>query len=242
MEAYLFDELTAEESRNLEERFFQHDEAFEELRAAEDELAFVYLGGRLSDSRRRVFEEKLALIPRVAANVEFARKLLDALHRTAQPRKRAWLPAAIAAMVAMLAIPAYLAVRMAGLQRQVSELQASPKPQPVQEPLAVAFLLTPGLARSVDGPPALRIPAAAGAVDLQLVLPPSLRGEFSVAIRTAEGTVAASRTLSVSAATATLRVPAAALKPGDYEAALRKLSAGDPGQDLLVFSFRIVQP
>ena len=54
---YLLDDLTDEERREIEERYFKDDEYFDLLCAVEDDLIAAYLDERLLDRDRRRFEE-----------------------------------------------------------------------------------------------------------------------------------------------------------------------------------------
>jgi len=54
--AYLLGEAPAEEQLRLEREYFVDDAAYERLLVVEDELAYDYLEGRLSPSRRLRFE------------------------------------------------------------------------------------------------------------------------------------------------------------------------------------------
>jgi hypothetical protein len=72
---YLLGLLSEEERAGVEESFFQDDEFFEELGAAEDDLIDDYVRDRLSGQTLKAFEEKLRSNSRWLERVSFARAL-----------------------------------------------------------------------------------------------------------------------------------------------------------------------
>lgn len=92
---YLLGTLSAEESERLEGEFFDHDETFEEIEIAEDELIDDYLSDDLSRAERDQFQKQLLENPRIAERVEFAKVLRHASKTTAQlsdikPEPNSW--------------------------------------------------------------------------------------------------------------------------------------------------------
>src|SRR5690349_9656443 len=118
--AYLLGELPDEEQVRVEQNYLADDTAYEQLQVLEDELAYDYLEGRLSSARSQRFESTIGATERGVRNLEFARLLLDGLR--ASRASAAWLgrywAGAIAAAVAVVVLPAWLAVRVASLTSQ----------------------------------------------------------------------------------------------------------------------------
>src|SRR6185369_9139016 len=122
--AYLLGELPEEEQARVEQDFLSNDDTYEQLLVIEDELTYDYLEGRLSPPRRSLFESAIAATPRGRKNMEFAKALLDALRAT--PIHKAWTArywtVAIAASLALMVLPAWLAIRIASMTSELSKL------------------------------------------------------------------------------------------------------------------------
>jgi tetratricopeptide (TPR) repeat protein len=96
---YLLGELSEQERDQLESEYLGNSESHDQLVAAEDELIYAYVGGRLSHSQSISFERFFLQTPERRSRVEFARSFahfLDAnpgLQRApAQDRERAGTP------------------------------------------------------------------------------------------------------------------------------------------------------
>jgi len=70
---YLLGELSEEEEKSFENRYFADDQAFEELQIAEGEVIDAYVSERLPAQARLHLEQQLAKSPRLRARVAFAR-------------------------------------------------------------------------------------------------------------------------------------------------------------------------
>ena len=69
------DSLTAGERDALEQEFFEQDDLFEELLAAEDELVDDLVAGRLSADTKATLEQRPALVPGLKVRATLSRKL-----------------------------------------------------------------------------------------------------------------------------------------------------------------------
>jgi hypothetical protein len=140
----------------------------------------------------------------------------------------------------------------AQLEQELAK-QARGTPEPAQSPQAgpafLSFLLTPGLARDVDGLKRLSIPPGAGWLRLQLDL--KSRGEYQgyrAALRqeTPEGPELWSQDLprpkSVASGRAVLlSLPAKLLPPGDYVVILKGRTEGGEMEEIDEYYFSIVR-
>ena len=79
---YLLGVLPEEESSRLEERYFADDKLFEEIELQEDELIDAYIREGLSNSDRKLFEQRMNRSKQLRDRVAFARVLLQ---KTAKP-------------------------------------------------------------------------------------------------------------------------------------------------------------
>jgi anti-sigma factor RsiW len=252
--AYLLGEAPAEEQLRLEREYFADDAAYERLLVVEDELAYDYLEGRLSSSRRVRFEGAIGATERGRQNLDFARSLLAALRasRTAAPPPARYWAAGIAAAIALTVLPAWLAFHVASLSKQVETLRAETAASAARlgrelaavrtAPVEAAFLLTPGLARGGDGPTRLELSDQAEAIRFELVLPPgSTSGDLVITISAATGGQVWSRTAASSGRVVIVQTPTKLLAGGDYEITARRLTAGEQSPDLAAYSFRLIR-
>jgi len=76
---YLLGELSEEEERNFESRYFANDQLFEELQIAESEVIDAYVSDRLPAQARKHLEQRLAKSPRLRERVAFARTFAGAI-------------------------------------------------------------------------------------------------------------------------------------------------------------------
>jgi anti-sigma factor RsiW len=256
--AYLLGELPPEEEISLEQEYFVDDAAYERVLMVEDELAYEFVEGRLSPERRLRFEKTVGASDRGRQNVAFAEALLVALRASQQSAARPFRYWAIAAAAVLIlsAASVWLAFRVAGLNTQLAQLrtenaasQAKLETQlsaarsiPAPAPIETAFLLTPGLSRSADGPPRLELSTQAGIVRFELVAPPGASGgDYVIVIRTASGGQVWSQTAPLSGRTWTLQAAAKLFSTGSYEIAARRLTSGEQAPDLTTYSFRMIR-
>jgi hypothetical protein len=105
-----------------------------------------------------------------------------------------------------------------------------------------SFLLTPGMARSADGPARPELTAQADIVRFELVLPPgAAAGDYGIGIRAAAGAEVWSRSATLSGRSLVATAPAKLFASGDYEAVGRRLTAGEQAPDLATYSFRLLR-
>ena len=76
---YLLGELSEEEERSFENRYFADDQAFEELQIAEGEVIDAYVSESLPAQARLHLEERLEKSPRLRERVAFARTFAGAI-------------------------------------------------------------------------------------------------------------------------------------------------------------------
>src|ERR1022692_2651929 len=74
---YFLDELSADERRQLEQRYFLDDRLFESVRSIEEQLIRDYLRGELPAAQRRRFEAHYLQSPQLSERVESARLLMQ---------------------------------------------------------------------------------------------------------------------------------------------------------------------
>ena len=70
---YLLGELSEQEQKGFEDRFFADDQVSEELQISEAEVIDAYVANELSAHQRKHLEERLAASPRLQERVAFAR-------------------------------------------------------------------------------------------------------------------------------------------------------------------------
>jgi hypothetical protein len=242
----LLGELPEQEQLALEQKYFGDDSVYERLLVIEDELAYDYVEDRLSPERRERFQRILGATERGRENVELARSLLAALRasHSATRSSRYWAVGAAAALV--FAIPsAWLAVRVAELNRRIEQLQidrAAAQNVIKTQPLEAAFLLTPGRTRAAGGIALLELIPQADALRLELVPPPGLErsGDCIVSIRSDDAEIWSQRA-SLSASSWVVHLPAKFFTRGDYEVGVRRLTTGEPAPNLATYSFRLLR-
>jgi anti-sigma factor RsiW len=76
---YLLGELSEEEEKSFENRYFADDQAFEQLQIAEGEVIDAYVSERLPAQAHKHLEERLAKSPRLRERVAFARTFAGAI-------------------------------------------------------------------------------------------------------------------------------------------------------------------
>jgi hypothetical protein len=254
--AYLLGELQEEEQSRLEQEYLARDAMFEEVLVTEDELAYEYLQGRLSPQRRQRFEATIAATERGQRNLQFARLLLDTLResRKATAWPRAYSYAAIAALLVLAVLPAWLTFRVAGLTAELQKSRndsaasiarlnrelANERKTPAT-PLEMAFLLTPGLTRGNGAETRLQVSAAADTLRLELVAPPgATAGDYVVTISHAGAQVWSGST-PLSGRVLIAKAPARMFSAGAYEISIRRLTAGEQAPELASYIFQIIR-
>ncbi|HEV8145679.1 MAG TPA: hypothetical protein VGP79_04835 [Bryobacteraceae bacterium] len=258
--AYLLGEMPAEEELTLERDYFVDDAAYERLLVVEDELAFDFAEGRLSPERRAHFEKTIGASERGRESVQFAQSLLAALRASerAPVPTRYWAIAAAAALI-LLAASAWLALRITALNTELTQVRAESAAAQARfesqlastsnvPPAAVevAFLLTPGLSRSGNGPARLEISPEVATVRFELVPPPGAAsetkpGDFAIVIRSATGGQVWSHSAPLSGRPWIAQAPAKLFASGAYEIAVRQLTSGEQAPDLATYSFRLIR-
>jgi len=145
---YLLDELSEDVRREFEEKLMTDDELFDEVMIAEEELAKEYACGELEGSERERFERVFLSTPQGREQVNFNLALNRYISETAaeesvpqtppaiipEPRRvtvaTSWrqemLPVAmaLAAMVLLVAVSAWLVFRSSQLENQIDQLRS----------------------------------------------------------------------------------------------------------------------
>src|SRR5207245_466980 len=114
---------------------------------------------------------------------------------------------------------------------------AAPSP-----PVESAFLLIPGRSRAAAAIARLDVPPQAEILRLELMAPPGIEppGDCIVTIRTNNADLLSEKT-SASGRSWIVRAPARLFSAGDYEIAVRRVTAGEPAPDLAQYSFRLIR-
>jgi len=120
LKAYLLGTLEGPEREELERAFLDDDEAYEELRAAEDDLIDAAVRGELTGDERQRFDTLFLADPERRERVRTARVLHAA---SATPRRARYLPEVMAAAVAVAAV-VFMFVRPAGESVMTARLAA----------------------------------------------------------------------------------------------------------------------
>jgi hypothetical protein len=74
---YLLGDVSEEEQVRLEEQFFTDEDAYQQLRAIEDELRYDYAQGSLSPRERELFEKKFLTTPAERERVALAKSVME---------------------------------------------------------------------------------------------------------------------------------------------------------------------
>ncbi|MEW6733212.1 MAG: hypothetical protein AB1489_17930 [Acidobacteriota bacterium] len=82
---YILDELSEDEKCKFEERYFDDDNFYELLLAAEDEMIDLYIRGELSQHERQQFEQRFLKFPQNRQRLEFAKALIKVVEPVAEP-------------------------------------------------------------------------------------------------------------------------------------------------------------
>jgi hypothetical protein len=140
---YFFGELSDEERRQLEQRYFTDSEFLERMQAIEAELIEGYVGGSLPKEAAAKFKVYMLQSPHQQQKLAFtesvfrvAAKQTDTIRATAKTKRKSWsLPlmfsrfvftptaAAIAALVITFSFAAWVVFDVSRLRRELGELQ-----------------------------------------------------------------------------------------------------------------------
>jgi hypothetical protein len=140
---YFFGELSDDERRELEERYFTDSEFLERMQAIEAELIEDYVGGALPKEAAAKFEAHMLLSPHQQQKLAFtesvfrvATKQTNAIRPTAKTRRKTWsLPltfrryiftptaAAVAALVITTSFAAWVVFDVSRLRRELGEIR-----------------------------------------------------------------------------------------------------------------------
>ena len=81
---YLLGELSEQEKKSFEQRYFADDQAFEELQIAEAEVIDAYVSDELSADARQHLEQRLTKSPRLRERIAFARTFARSIANTSR--------------------------------------------------------------------------------------------------------------------------------------------------------------
>jgi hypothetical protein len=163
----------------LESSYFGDDDYYQQLLAAEDELAHRWVRGEMTGAQHEEFGKRLLASTAGREKAAFAETLTEVVGRLqaempANPahtmwrrfwRTNAWMP--VAAALA-LAVFGWQFIQLRQLRVQVGALGTQLQTERAPTPLTVSFLISPGLTRGSEQLQRLQIPADATAVRLQL--------------------------------------------------------------------------
>lgn len=172
---YLLGELADEPAAALERDYFAHDELFDRVWAAENDLVEEYVAGRLSAHELDRFERHYLTSPEHRDRVAMARQL-----RSREPRGLpiVWTVALAAALI--LAVGAVWIVRSWSRAQPPSAAQAGDSPRPVQPPppattappartpVTIAVVLSAITVRGTDDAASVTVPQGTDLVVLRL--------------------------------------------------------------------------
>jgi hypothetical protein len=134
-----------------------------------------------------------------------------------------------------------LRAESAAFQARFEHELAAAKTPTAPQPVEASILLTPGRSRS-DGSLRWEVSPQAEMIRFELVLPPDApSGEYVITISTTGGGLVWSRGAMRSGHSLIQLAPAKLFRAGDYEIALRRLSAGEQAPDFATYSFRLIR-
>jgi anti-sigma factor RsiW len=195
---YLLGELGDEPAAALERDYFAHEELFDRVWAAEDDLVEEYLDDRLSAHQRDRFERHYLTSPGHRHRVAMARELRSrhaasvastpaspTRQSTIDPASRGWptawrWTAGFAAALFVLAVGALWIVRSASRAQPPLAVSAGESPRPSQPspnpavlppartPVTIAVVLSAMTVRGADDPASVTIPQGTDFVVLHL--------------------------------------------------------------------------
>jgi len=246
---YLLGQLPEDEQISIERWFLAGSDEFAEMLAAEDELLYHYIEGRLSGEARRQFEERILRFA-APSRLRFARALVRAAAGTVQDRRVPpfWLAAAAVILLAVgLVWELRLTESSAELDSQRDRIAALERaPKAARAPAAISFALLPGLTRGSGEQHRLELPPEDGVVEFQLMLKDKTAyAGYWVAMENANGSQVWSQTGLTPAGSGVtsvrFEVPSRVLAPDDYQIVLKGLREGLAPQAVAEYAFRITR-
>jgi hypothetical protein len=214
--SFLLGEMPTEERAAFQQRFFEDDELFSRVVAAEDDLADALARGELpaaEAARVRAFLEESSQKDRLPIARALAQAEARKSARSAWPRL---LPLAACLILGIAAV--WLALRTRELETRIAAVRPAPQIAGAAFPIAIPA----GTVRGSAEPAPIEIPAGAKVVELHLeVRSPGAHANYRIEIARNSAPPTFSVTLpSPLPAELTIPVPRAALPPGHYEIAL----------------------
>ena len=233
---YLLDEMSAEESFDLEERLEHEPSFFQAIAAVEDDLILRYVRGDLERGLVPRFTEVYLESPVRRARVEAARALRQAAHDLVPLRKTGrWFflqlrPLMLTAAAVIVCVVLLWMV-----------LKRFPEPAPRQDQFAsVTFSLQAGAGRSPGGVQ-IAIPSGTQLVRFELTLvKPIEKANYRAVLGTAERTALWSGPASPISTGFVAAIPATILAAGDYDLELQ-VNHGSSWEEVEAYSFRVEQ-
>jgi hypothetical protein len=255
---YLLGDLADDERDRLQQAYFEDEDLFARLLAAEDDLIDAYVSGSLTEAERDRFEQRFGRAPRHQRRLEFARLLRragEARALRAAPRAH-WSISRAAAAAVLFAVIGL--AWWAGHRERPPTSSASQTPRPsisaesgsegTALPTAVAsVVLRAGMVRGAGRAPELVLAPSIGWAELQLELDPDVRNDsrYEAVVETADGTqVARVDGLTQAAGSAplvTIRVPAPRLTQKDYVVLLSRTSADGTRVFVRGYAFQVTR-
>lgn len=259
---YLLNSLGQEKQRQLEEQFLTDDHRFQELLLAEDELIDQYVSGALNAQERERFEQHFLITPERYQKLNFAKTLrryiADAAVAPASvsapitprlpSRKRSFASfwgaqnsylrlSFVAFLLLMVVGSSWLILRNWGLQNQSNRNSSHS---------VFTFVLTPGLTRGTGEIKKIVVSDDVETVQIQLELGETEPLSYRVNIETDEGrsifqTDELKPEVTDARRVVTVNVPAKLLTPGDYQAKLKRLTAGGELEEIERYYFRVAR-
>jgi hypothetical protein len=241
IEAYLLGRLSDDEQARIEALMFEHEDVFEAIRDAEDDLIDRYLAGELAQPDCDAFEQVFAISATRKERIAFARMLSQGL--TGTPADRAAPPAAAPrharpSIARRFGIPASAALA-AAIAIAWLATRRDPAVAP-SETVATFALDRTELRRGAGSLPRLPLPRGTTAIRLQPELEaPPLAADYAVTLRRVEGPVVWQGTVRADeGGRFSVLVPAQLVGSGDYVLSLA--TPGTAPEDRVEYPFRVV--
>jgi hypothetical protein len=262
MKRYLLGELVESEQQALEGRLMASDDYFEQLLIAEDDLVDEYLRGTLSAREKQRFNDHFLCTPERRHKLSFSRSLQKYVAAYAESRRTVWrwpglltlqglphriLEWSLAGTLSLIVLGgSWLTFRIQRLEQLLEQAsqQAAAGGQP-QEAM-MAFPLTPGLVRGMQGMQKVALPAGADWVQLQLDLGTGEYNRYQAVLQNVEGEQIWSQNtpkvkVGRDSELVVLTLPAGLLPRGYYILKLSGMGAGGAFEEVARYSFSVVQ-
>ena len=233
MRSFLLGNMSEAQRREVEEEFFEQDEAYDRLQDSLNDLLDEYARGELDGEEQRRVEERLLDSPRTRVKLRLARALAqrDTHVPAGAARERRfaysrWLPALASA--ASIGAIAWLGFNDVQAHR---ELRARvPVETSLQTPGVATLLLHPQLVRGAETVPEVVLPAGRDLVQVQL-LTDEVYASYAIEIEAqGRGRVWTQTGLARDTHGAVvLWLPANLITPGSYEFLLYGIGGGTGG-------------